>query len=80
MKIRSETSKGLIPLSKTPCQTIHQAKWKRFHVNMHSLKIFTRSESKLISFLRYSKCRKALYKIDENFKREEVLDIFLGDR
>jgi len=43
-----------------------------------NIKIFTRSESKLISFLRYSKCRKTLYKIDENFKREEVLDIFLG--
>jgi len=47
---------------------------------MRQIKIFTRSESKLISLLRYSKCRKTLYKIDENFKREEVLDIFLGGK
>jgi len=46
----------------------------------NKIKICTKSESKLISLLGYSKYRKALYKIDENFKREEVLDIFLGDR
>jgi hypothetical protein len=58
---------------------MHQAKWKRFHVNMRQIKIFTKDESKLISLLGYSKYRKTLYKSMRISKEKRFLTFSWGE-